>query len=1107
MSNGPPLSLIRSQDWSFRWEAEILEAAEAFRTSLGDLWRAEHALARELGLSSDPALSADRRARLKALSPRVQQNALDLSLVPDLPAEHLTALALAFAADVKALDGARSEVAASYPLDAVRRMPLEQLDADWRAAQMRIWPISVFARKKVRKLLQTYAEKGAADPAADLGALFTMRERDAAICESPLAPVAGTGEEKDADRSTRATNQAIQFREAIADLRPESEDAIRFDSATAKLAATPDRAIRDVMGTYLDTEKAASEKESIFRSKRGDVPVGTSVADLDAGLATIALERARLADWARWVEKSNSAIAAGLGPLVAALESGVVEGATEEAFERAYAAWWLPLAMDASDQLRRFVHWDHEDLIETFRRLDDRVAELASKEVMRRVAHDLPARDGVPKKSELGTLRHQLGLVRPSMPIRTLLGHLPESFGKLAPCVLMSPLSVAQYLPAGQAAFDVAIFDEASQITTWDAIGAIARARQAIVVGDPKQLPPTNFFGRAEDDDEDLPEVERDMPSILDEVAAAGVPTRRLDWHYRSRDEALIAFSNHFYYGNGLVTFPAPATGAGALKFHRVNGIYARGGGRVNEAEAKAVAKMVKDRLTTWLELPEIARPTLGVITFNGEQQSLILDLLDEVRRTDSRLEWFFADEREEPAIVKNLENIQGDERDVMLFSVTFGPDRAGKVTMNFGPLNGEGGERRLNVAVTRARRELHVFSSIRAEQIDLERTRALGVKDLKAFLDYAERGAIALPARDEGSLGPAENPFEEGVAGTFRAKGWEVRTQIGVSGFRVDLGVVHPDHAGSYLAGIECDGARYHSSATARDRDKIREAVLEGLGWSIIRVWSTDWFRDPSTVTERVHAELEKLLEQDRASRASRGAETGTLDVKSERNATEPTQTQARPVEDVVAHSHPVPSAQDRDRDDERPENTEVSHTTDLDPTGSPEFAGRAATTTTDDFAADPDRFFDSDYSPILRRLILDIVEKEGPMPLHGLARKVAQVHGWQRTGRRIQERVHQNLGSVERHSEFATIFVWAPGSHAERVPYRELGDRAVRDVSRAEIASVIDAQAPRLSDEDDRILALSRLLGIARLSKDARAYLSDCVHWKEESANRGTG
>nr|WP_268744184.1 AAA domain-containing protein [Limimaricola cinnabarinus] len=434
----------------------------------------------------------------------------------------------------------------------------------------------------------------------------------------------------------------------------------------------------------------------------------------------------------------------------------------------------------------------------------------------------------------------------------------------------MSPLSVAQYLPAGQPAFDVVIFDEASQITTWDAIGAIARGRQAIVVGDPKQLPPTNFFGRSEEDDEEEEDgfALRDMPSILDEVAASGVPVRRLDWHYRSRDEALIAFSNHFYYDGGLVTFPSPGTGRKAITLHRVDGRYGRGKGRTNIEEARAVVALIRERLMAALAQPEPARHSIGVITFNGDQQALILDQLDAMRRETPELEWFFDEARDEPLIVKNLENIQGDERDVMLFSVTFGPDLAGKLSMNFGALNAEGGERRLNVAITRARRELHVFASLGADQIDLGRSRARGVADLKAFLDYADRGAVALPARDTGSLGPAENPFEEAVARALEAKGWEVRCQIGVSGYRIDLAVVHPDRGGAYLAGVECDGASYHSAATARDRDRVRQAVLEGLGWRIERVWSTDWFRAPAHVAERLDNRLREVLAVDRARR-----------------------------------------------------------------------------------------------------------------------------------------------------------------------------------------------------------------------------------------------
>jgi len=482
---------------------------------------------------------------------------------------------------------------------------------------------------------------------------------------------------------------------------------------------------------------------------------------------------ARLADWTRWVALRHKAEVAGLGPLIVAIEAGRLDRPARAAFEAAYAAWWLPRAMDADPLLRDFAHWAQDDLVARFRMLDARAAALASNEVLRRIGGGLPARDAVPRASELGVLRHQLGLKRPSMPIRQLLGQMPESLPRLAPCVLMSPLSVAQYLPAGQPAFDVVIFDEASQITTWDAIGAIARGRQAIVVGDPKQLPPTNFFGRAEEEDEEEEVALRDMPSILDEVAASGVPVRRLDWHYRSRDEALIAFSNHFYYDGGLVTFPSPGGAGDALRLHRVGGRYGRGRGRSNAEEARAVTAMLRARLAAELERPEAARRSFGVITFNGDQQALILDHLDALRRDAPELEWFFDEAREEPVIVKNLENIQGDERDVMLFSVTFGPDLAGKLSMNFGALNAEGGERRLNVAITRARRELHVFASLGAGDIDLGRSRARGVADLKAFLDYAERGAVALPARDEGSLGPAENPFEEAVARSLDVPGY----------------------------------------------------------------------------------------------------------------------------------------------------------------------------------------------------------------------------------------------------------------------------------------------------------------------------------------------
>lgn len=1075
------LPLVASTDWSYAWEARFLETADALKLAAENTRRAAGDTSRILGLSPEAKGTLGRRSLLMQFGKSAKAPQRRLDQVPELPTEDLRQNVQVLAAEVKALDTARSRTSATYSDETITKIPVDSLDASWREAVTKFWPFSALAKSKVRKLLQTYADEGTADPGRDLKSLSEMKARLETLAGNPLGEIAG--ESRDTGLVSDVVEQAIELRNVVTEAKNDIEDTTQLGSAIAELSRGDRGKAREALLGYCEAERGLSDALDAFESAGGRVPDDTDLADLVRSLGVLIEERAHISDWTRWMEAKGQAEAKGLAPLVAKLEVGGDVQDTALAFRRAYARWWLPLALDSHEELRRFAHWDHEDLIEAFRKLDDEAAALAPSEVVRRIQHGLPARDGVPRKSELGTLRHQLGLQRPSMPIRTLIDSMPTTFSKLAPCVLMSPLSIAQYLPAGQAAFDIVIFDEASQITTWDAIGAIARGRQAIVVGDPKQLPPTNFFGRSDDGDEDLAEVERDMPSILDEVCAAGIPTRRLDWHYRSRDEALIAFSNHFYYGGGLVTFPAPATGSEALRFHKIEGTYARGVGRTNHAEAKAIVWMIRERLTEWLSLDEDKRPTLGVITFNIQQQSLILDLLDEARRADPRLEWFFAEEREEPVIVKNLENIQGDERDVMLFSITFAPDMAGKLSMNFGALNAEGGEKRLNVAITRARRELHVFASVTAHQIDLSRTRAQGVSDLKAFLDFAERGPIALPARDEGSLGPAENPFEEAVAEAFRAKGWEVRTQIGVSGFRIDLGVVNPDRAGAFLAGIECDGARYHSSATARDRDKVRQAVLEGLGWNILRVWSTDWFRDPDAVTERLHERLETLLEADRARHVVEETEESGQEEADRLALPAPTDDFTKP-EEVAPNLLPPPPT---------PE-----------PVERPAVFARIQTQSApgnqaDSEALDPERFFEADYTEVIEQLVSRIVANEGPITVARLAREVTHKHGWQRTGRRIAARVEACLRDVEHHDEFGVPFLWAKGSHRARVDFRGLEDRAIRDVSRTEIASVIDQHTATLQRAEDPVLELARKLEITRLSKDARRYLEECSGWWE--------
>ena len=367
-------------------------------------------------------------------------------------------------------------------------------------------------------------------------------------------------------------------------------------------------------------------------------------------------------DWSSWCGIRARAVARGLAPLVADLKNGAIapDGALP-AFRLAYARWWLPLAVDKRAELRNFRTFKHVHAIADFSQIDDLVRAHATDRIVSTLAHGLPDADAVPRNSELGRLRHQIGLQRPSTSIRDMIGAMPDSFSKLAPCVLMSPLSIAQYLPTHQALFDVVIFDEASQIATWDAVGAIARGRHTIIVGDPKQLPPTNFFGRSDDGDDNIPQHEQDLESILDEACASELPSRYLRWHYRSRHESLIAFSNWHYYDNNLITF---VTQDNAVSHAYVpTGIYDRGKSRTNIEEARAIVADIRARLDNWLVLPESERPTLGVITFNAQQQALILDLLDDARRENPDFEWFFSEDRIEPLIVKNLENIQGDER------------------------------------------------------------------------------------------------------------------------------------------------------------------------------------------------------------------------------------------------------------------------------------------------------------------------------------------------------------------------------------------------------------------------------------------------------------
>ena len=448
----------------------------------------------------------------------------------------------------------------------------------------------------------------------------------------------------------------------------------------------------------------------------------------------------------------------------------------------------------------------------------------------------------------------ELGKKRAHLPPRQLLGQIPNLWPSMKPCLLMSPLSVAQHLGPDTPSFDLVIFDEASQIPVADAIGVIARGKQIIVVGDPKQMPPSRLFDSSEDDDEIGDGFERDLDSILDECVAH-MNRVQLNWHYRSKHEDLIAFSNHRYYNGELITFPSPQQTDVGIVVHDVKGQYERGLRRVNRQEAEAVVEAIVKHYSK-----PGKKSSLGVITFNQNQQRLINKLLDAARAENPTLDAALSREEEE-IFIKNLDTVQGDERDVIYFSTTFAPDESGSFPMNFGPLGQRGGERRLNVAITRARERVEIFTSFHPGQLDVSRVAHQGIRDFRDYLTFARGGADALLAVSTPTVGLADSPFELDVRHRLEKLGWRVQPQVGCSGYRIDMAVFHPHKPGVFLAGIECDGATYHSFKVARDRDRMRQRVLERLGWKILRIWSTDWWQDPTYEIDRIHNQLKDQL------------------------------------------------------------------------------------------------------------------------------------------------------------------------------------------------------------------------------------------------------
>jgi very-short-patch-repair endonuclease len=762
----------------------------------------------------------------------------------------------------------------------------------------------------------------------------------------------------------------------------------------------------------------------------------------------------RITRWVAFMDRIRVARESGLGTLVeGVLDDSLSEASLVSTFERSYFEALRSVIFAKKPELKRFDGEVHSRLVESFRRLDMERMRLARDQIAYEHASRLPRTAG--GIGPLGVLNGEIAKKRNHLPIRQLLGRAGPVIQQIKPVFLMSPLSVAQFLKPGAMSFDLLVVDEASQIEPVDALGAVARCRQMVVVGDERQLPPTRFFAKLtgndeeRDEDDDLTFQAKDAESILDLCLAKGLPHRMLNWHYRSKHQSLIAVSNKQFYDNRLFIVPSPydAVAGMGLKFHYLpDAHYDRGNTRTNPKEARSVAEAVIRHAR------ETPGRTLGVAAFSVAQRQAIQNELELLRREHSDTEEFFSRGTSEPFFVKNLENIQGDERDVIFISLGYGRTKEGFISMSFGPLNSDGGERRLNVMISRAKLRCEVFASITGDDIDLSRSKGRGVAALKMFLSFAQTGKLGI-AEETGR--DADSIFEEQVAARLTALGYDVKTQIGTAGFFVDLAVSDAEKPGRFVLGIECDGAQYHSSRSARDRDRLRQNVLEAHGWVLHRIWSTDWFLRPEEETSKVVKAI------DAAKAHWRDTDEQAADSVS-----------AVPIR-FTAHEEADIDVLIAEIDGEKPttahyEEAKLSVRRQLDPHETP--------------------------VPEMMKHVVGVVTVEGPIHESEIVVRIRSAWGLARAGNRIRDAVKSAIGAAKRKGDIVGgPFYHIPG---QGVVVRSRSDVESNTLRKPELlppeevkVAIVDVVAQNYGAEREQLVqAVARLFGFGSTSAQLR-------------------
>jgi len=573
-------------------------------------------------------------------------------------------------------------------------------------------------------------------------------------------------------------------------------------------------------------------------------------------------EIAKLTDWVNFSDVLKEINKYDLEDFIEkAISSDIEPEETEGVYLRKFYYLWIDQILRQDEILGRFSREKHESIIESFRKKDKLAFKIAQARIREMLSKDRPGYNAASGNSEIGILLREAEKKRKQLSVRKLFEQIPSLITTLKPCLLMSPMSVSQYINPDIIKFDVVIFDEASQIFPEDALGAIYRGKQLIVVGDSEQLPPTNFFnvttetGDFDSEDQEEDDDTSSFESILD-ICNSCLNRIRLKWHYRSKYEELIAFSNKYIYRDDLVSFPSAtkkAADTGVEYIYLPDGVYDRSTSRTNKTEAQKVAEMVFEHFDKYPDR------TLGVVAFSEAQQEAIENQIIKERRNRLDYEEFFDESKDEPFFIKNIESVQGDERDTIIFSIAYAKDSNGKIYMNFGPLSRDGGERRLNVAITRARINVKLVGSIEPTDINTEKCKT-GVKLLRNYIEFARDGIVTLE-RDNKKKTERDMRFENSVLEVLKKHGYEADTEIGCSGYKIDLAVKHPDFPDVYVLGVECDGISYKNNRTARDRDRLRHDVLTRLNWNLYRIWSPDWIKRRETEEERLIAAVNSAI------------------------------------------------------------------------------------------------------------------------------------------------------------------------------------------------------------------------------------------------------